>query len=171
MNDTPLFSETQRFKAIWLVLIALFINGIPLYGIYVQIIMKHPFGTKPMSDNGLIIFAISLFIITLLFLSIKLETAIKADGIYYRFFPFHLKTRRKTWDEVSKAYVRQYKPLGEFGGWGIRYGGKKRGLCLNISGNKGIQFVMNNDKRLLFGTKKMEEAEKVLKQLGKYTAE
>jgi hypothetical protein len=170
MSNTALFTEKQRFPAIWIILLGLLFNGIFLYGIYVQVICGHPFGSKPMPNIGLFIGLAVMILFTLLFFSFKLETEIKEDGIYYRFFPIQMKMRKKGWGEISKVYVRQYKPIREFGGWGMR-GSFRKGTCVSVSGNKGIQLVLSNNKRLLIGTQKMDEAEKALKQLGKYSAE
>jgi TATA-box binding protein (TBP) (component of TFIID and TFIIIB) len=44
----------------------------------------------------------------------------------------------------------------EYGGWGIRCGwhGKK---VYNISGNRGVQLVFKNGKRLLIGSQKPDD--------------
>lgn len=54
--------------------------------------------------------------------SFKLQTVIKTDGIYVRFFPIHIAFRKYSWDKLSKVYVRTYSPLAEYGGWGLRLG-------------------------------------------------
>jgi hypothetical protein len=146
------------------------VNGVFIYGIYVQVICGHPFGSKPMPDIGLYMGLAVMLIMTLFFASFKLETEIKEDGIYYRFFPVQMKMRKLLWSDLSKIYVRQYKPIREYGGWGMRIGWRS-GRALNMRGNKGIQLVKKDGKRILIGTMKMDEAEAVLKKLGKYSAE
>ena len=59
--------------------------------------------------------------------------------------------------------VRQYKPLSEYGGWGLRYGSS--GKAYNVSGNIGIQLHFKDGSTLLIGTNKKEEVEVVLKQI------
>jgi len=51
--------------------------------------------------------------------------------------------------------VRKYKPLLEYGGYGIRGFGNNR--ALNISGNTGLQLVFKDGRKLLIGTKKGHE--------------
>ena len=89
MKKLILFSEKQKFKQWWLWVILLIVNGVILIGIFKQLITDQPFGDKPMSNLGLLFTAIPLLLITLLILNIRLNTLIKEDGIYVRFFPFH----------------------------------------------------------------------------------
>jgi hypothetical protein len=106
------------------------------------------------------------FFILVLFASFRLHTRINSTGIYYRFFPFHLKKKALLWDDVATATVRKYSPLGEYGGWGVRYGFKS-GTAYNVSGNTGLQLVLKNGKKILIGTLKPEELQTVLVGLGK----
>ncbi len=89
MKKLILFSEKQKFKQWWLWVILLIVNGVILIGIFKQLITDQPFGDKPMSNLGLLLTAIPMLLITLLILNIRLNTLIKEDGIYVRFFPFH----------------------------------------------------------------------------------
>jgi len=68
------------------------------------------------------------------------------------------------WNEITQSYVRKYNPITEYGGWGLRWGLK--GKAYNMSGNKGIQLVLNGNIRLLIGTNKAEEADEVLRRTG-----
>lgn len=90
MNKEILFYEKQRFTQWWLWIILLAVNGFFLFGIYKQIIIREQFGDKLMSDTGLIIITLIILSITSLFSRFKLETLVKSDGVYVRFFPLHL---------------------------------------------------------------------------------
>jgi hypothetical protein len=163
MNNQILFKESQRFKQWWLWLILFSIHGIFLYGIYQQIILEQPFGDRPLSNTGLLI-AESIFVLfTLAFYGFHLETLIKDDGIYVRFLPFHRSFNYYSWDKIEKVYIRKYSPLKEFGGWGLRFGLKGNGEALNISGNRGLQIVFKNKRKLLIGTNKVVELEEALR--------
>ncbi|NJL15117.1 MAG: hypothetical protein HC913_20355 [Microscillaceae bacterium] len=166
MNEEILFSERQRFKQWWLWLILLGINGLFLFGVFRQVIGGQQFGNKPMSNTGLIVATgLSIFLV-LLFASIRLDTTIKKDGIYVRFFPFHLKFKHYTWDSLTKSFVRQYSPMNEYGGWGLRLGLFGKGTAYNVSGNKGLQLEFTDKKEILIGTNKPDELNETLKKIG-----
>ena len=155
MSDTTLFYEKQRFTQWWVWLILIGINAIVLFGVIQQIVFGKEFGNKPSGDAGLIIIAVLCILTLAAFYSFKLETFIKEDGIHVRFYPFHLKFRHHKWSDIKNAYVRQYSPIKEFGGWGVRFGNK--GNALNMSGNQGLQLEFTDRKNLLIGTRKPDE--------------
>jgi len=163
LNDI-LFSEKQKFKQWWIWFILVGINGVLLYTTYRQIILGIPIGENPMSNMGLILTTIFSLLISVLFVNFRLETQIKKEGIYVRFFPFHIKFKYFAWNEIEKLFIRRYKPLMEYGGWGVRGIGKSR--AFNVSGNMGLQLEMKGGKKLLIGTNKTEELVNVLHNLG-----
>jgi hypothetical protein len=165
MNSPILFSEKQHFKQWWLWLILLAVNGFILFGIVWQVVLGNTFGDKPIGNTELLILGGVIVAITLLMLLSKLETKISIDGIAVRFFPLHFKFRHFSWDELANAYVRQYSPLGEYGGWGLRYSISGHGKAYNVSGKQGLQLEFTNGKKLLIGTKKADELRDVLNTL------
>jgi len=166
MINEILFTERQRFKQWWIWLILIGVNGLFLFGVYRQVIRGQEFGDNPMSDTGLIIATGLTIILTILFVNFRLDTIVKSDGIYVRFFPVHIKFKHFTWDKLTKSFVRQYSPITEYGGWGLRFGLFGKGNAFNISGNKGLQLEFTDNKKLLIGTNKPDELTKILKEIG-----
>jgi hypothetical protein len=166
MSNSILFSETQKFKQWWIWLILIGINGLFIYGVFTQIFGGESFGDNPMSNTGLLITTTLFLVFTLVFFNLRLETKISKDGIYVRFFPFHLKFRYFMWSDLKKTYIREYAPLMEYGGWGLRYGLFGHGTAYNVSGKIGLQLQFSDDKKLLIGTNKSEALSKVLVQIG-----
>ena len=166
MDNEILFTEKQRFKQWWLWIILIGINVLFLFGVFKQVIGGQQFGNKPINNTDIIVVTLLTMLFTLLFLNSRLETKIKKDGIYVRFFPFHFKFKHFTWDVLTKTYVRQYAALTEYGGWGLRFGLFSKGTAYNVSGNKGLQLEFNNNKKLLIGTNKPDELTETLNKIG-----
>ncbi|WP_291104519.1 MULTISPECIES: DUF6141 family protein [unclassified Flavobacterium] len=166
MENDILFTEQQKFKQWWLWLILLAVNFVFIFGIYKQMILGQPFGDKPMSNIGLFMGFGIVLLLTILFYYFKLETTLKTDGIYVRFFPIHIKYKIYTWDMINKSFVRKYNAITEYGGWGVRYGIFGSGKALNVSGNQGLQLVFANNKKLLIGTNKPQELSEALLKIG-----
>ena len=133
--------------------------GLFCAGFYKQIIQGQEFGSNPMSDSGMIIgFILDLILFTSLFLLFgfaKLTMVIDDKGITYRFFPFHFKNRLILWDEIMRYEVIKYNPILDYGGWGVRIGG--RGKAYNVSGNMGLLLYLKSGRPLLIGTQKSKE--------------
>ena len=168
MDDDVLFTERQKFKQWWLWLILLGVNGLLLFGVFKQVIFGQQFGEKPMSNTGLLLAAGFNLLLTILFISFRLETQVKKDAVYVKFFPFHLSFKQYTWDKISKSYVRQYNPISEYGGWGLRHGLFGKGKAFNVSGDKGLQLEFTDNKKLLIGTNKPKELTETLTKIGQF---
>jgi len=162
MEKEILFSEKQRFTQWWLWIILLGVNASFFWGAYQQLILNIPFGDKPMSDVGVIITLVLVVGSFLLFLFFRLETTIKKEGVYVRFFPIHFKPKFFAWENISKSYVREYSPIMEYGGWGLRMGWFGKGKAYSVSGNKGLQLEFSNEKKLLIGTNCSEQLTEAL---------
>ena len=160
------FSEIQYFRQKWLWAIIIFFPVFSIYGIYEQIIMENPIGEKPISDNGLIWFTILIGVgLPLLFYNIRLKTRVSEEGLHYQFFPIHLKERTISFGDIESFKARKYSPLKEFGGWGIRFGFE--GKAYNVSGEEGLELVLKNKRKVLFGSQKAKELEKAMKKASK----
>ena len=146
-----LFEEKQKFNQWWL-------WGILLVFPLLSII---PFDGDGINYNYVLIG----IAIPLMFYFFELRTFVTKEGLHYQFFPFHFKKYLIRLDEIEKTESLQYKRLGDYGGWGIRYGFK--GKAYNVSGNKGVKFYLTNGRNILFGSQKYKDLEKVLKRIKK----
>jgi hypothetical protein len=150
-----LFKERQRFNQWWLWLILIGANGFVLF--FIKGLMAHSM------NIGLWLGAIITLLSAISFYFFILETRISEKGIHVRFFPFHFSFITIPWDKIEKVEIRQYRPLGEFGGWGLRY--SSSGKAYNVSGDIGIQLTLKDQSNLLIGTNKKNEVEVILKKL------
>jgi hypothetical protein len=165
MANEIIFEERQRFHQWWLWTLLASVNLIFFYGIYRQIYCGESFGTNPASNTWLIIITVCCLALSAFVLNFRLDTQIKSEGIYFRMFPIHFAFRFYSWDRIEKSWVRKYNPIGEYGGWGYRFGFLGSGKAYNISGNMGIQLVLKDGKHVLLGTRKPEEARAALRKL------
>jgi hypothetical protein len=156
------FTEVQRFRQWWIWLIVAFIIATTAVSIVLSLRMTGS-GTIDYVQVAFLVIS-TVFIISFLLL-IRLETRIDETGIYYKFFPVHLKARKIEWSTIDSLTVIEYRPM-DYGGWGMRNSFRK-GRALSISGNVGLQLVFVNGKKLLIGTQKAKEMNMILKDLGK----
>lgn len=161
-SPTVYFRETQRFNQPWLwILLAL-----PLVAA-----IAIPMATEgSLRLDDFIGVGLTAAVILLLRL-MKLETRLDSTGITVRFFPFHLKPRFFSLDNIASMEVTTYKPLQDYGGWGLRVGSK--GAAFNTSGKNGMLvgfheaqwLVLGKQKNLMIGTQQPEALSKALEEL------
>lgn len=149
------YSETQKMDTIWpLALMALTL----VFNWFIYFRQGHEDLDFLYASTG------TVGLVCLLFLVLRLKLEIDGKSIQYRFYPFHFSWQTINWSDVASAEVRKYKPLSEFGGWGLRVGFK--GKAYTVSGNKGLQLHLKNGKKVLFGTGRPDALASFLKEAG-----
>ncbi len=157
IENEPKFCEVQRFRP-W---VRWFIILLVLVVVPIEVMVLRAIKTEQQDINVWLTFLligvgiVVPLLVAILFFMIKLETQVRADGLYVRMFPLHLRFREFKFDSLEQYNARTYRPIMEYGGWGIRFG--KSGKVYNMSGNKGVQLVFKNGKRLLIGSQRAEE--------------
>jgi len=157
------YKETQRFTQWWIVMLLGGTYVMLLYGFISQVFFNKPFGNNPASNQAFLLIFLGITLFYSLFIFIKLDTQIKEDGIRTRFYPIHRQYRFYPWTEIASAEIRRYRPIAEYGGWGVRYGWPGKGKAYNVSGKWGLQLEFKNGNKLLIGTKRPQQLKQALK--------
>jgi len=137
------------------------VGGFFAWAMVEQLVMGRTVGNQPMSDLMLMIVG-PLFMMLMagllwLMWAARLVTEVRDDGIYIRFYPFHRGFRGFLWQEIESFEARTYRPILEYGGWGIRMG--PDGGAYNVSGNTGLQLTFRYGLAggVLIGSRRPEE--------------
>jgi hypothetical protein len=173
MMEKILFKEEQRFSRwwIWLILLASFVIAVvPLwYGLYVQISTGEPWGNEPASDGELAFSAALVTVlmagILVLFILMRLQVEVRIDGVHFRFLPVMLRWRVISKAEIEHFEIGKYKPIAQYGGWGIRLGFPKNGRAYNVAGNIGMKLFLKNKKIILLGTQRSQALSYAMEKL------
>ncbi len=94
-----------------------------------------------------------LVLIALSLATLQMRTSIARDAITVRFG--FLKTTRIPVAEIARAEAVAYRPIRDYGGWGIRGFGRRR--ALNVRGNRGVLVVRTNGATVLIGSQRPRE--------------
>jgi len=159
-----LFKEEQKFGQwwIWLILMTAFaVSAVPVwYGLFHQVTTGNPWGDNPASNGVLALIAsLTTFLIAgifLLFKNMRLQVEVYENGIRFRYPPLVRKWRNIARTEIERYEVGKYKPVAEYGGWGIRMGSRKYGKAYNVKGNIGLKLFLKNGKIILLGTQRAQ---------------
>lgn len=150
------YREVQRFRQPWIWIVIIFTMGLSWFSFIQQIISKVPFGARPAPDLVVIgMWILFGWAFPVMVYTAGLTTEIRGDGIHIRFIPFHRQYRTMPFDAIQTYEARTYRPLKEYGGWGIRYGAA--GKAYNVSGNRGVQLVLLSGRKILLGSQNPEE--------------
>ncbi len=158
------FREQQRIK-VWWIWLAVLVPAVVMGSIFVeQIVRGRTHGEHPGPDW--LVWLLSVFLCLLvpaLLLVLELTIAVDDAGVHIRYFPF--VRRAIPFADIRACRARAYRPIREFGGWGIRTGlGKKS--AYNASGNLGVELYLNDGRSIMLGSQRHEELAAALRTHG-----
>lgn len=162
MSDVR-FVEEQRFRQWWLILLVLLVvasTAIPFgSGMFRQLLSGRPWGDKPLPDGALVgvgIFAIGIPLgVAWLLLAAKLTTKVGDATLEVGLWPLHRKPKKIDLMRVTKVEACTYRPLRDYGGWGVRKG--RGGWAYNVSGDRGARLTYDDGETLLIGSQRDAE--------------
>jgi hypothetical protein len=148
------YKEIQKFRQPWLLALLGLALGLPLLLIGFGPGADGSPEMRTLFSSAVALYALVSAVILAWFLAINLETRLEDDSVSLK---FHLLWPKKTYalSEIAEAEVRTYRPIVEYGGWGVRFG--RRGRAFNVSGNRGVELTLTNGKRVMLGSRQPEE--------------
>lgn len=151
-----LFRERQHFRQVWLWVVLLAVAAIIWAGFVWQVLLGNSFGSKPASDVQLVVLFLLIGLgFPLFFYRISMTTVVQPGELQVRFWPFILRPVRIPLHTLRNYERITYKPIRDYGGWGIRWGLK--GKAYNMSGNEGVLLHFYDKESLLIGSQKAGE--------------
>lgn len=165
MNEGLLFHEDQKWRDVWWVMALVFgLAVLPWWIFFMQIVRGVQVGNNPGSDAVVVIIWLIFGIgFPVFFLWLHMVVEVWSEAILIQYHPF--VSRRIQLREIAGVEMRVYRPLGEFGGWGVRGWGDH--VAYNVSGNTGVELTLIDGRSILIGSKRADElAGAIYKALG-----
>ncbi len=156
MNERPSYVE-QTWAPAWVLLliwVSCLVGAVTLlYGTYVQGSLGQPFGQEPaptwlLAGSAAVCFVIPLAIT---FFASRLEVEIRRDSMLAAFGPVRLLRRTIGYDEIASIEAVTYRPIRDFGGWGIRFRPGKTAWI--VRGNRAVRLSLANEKDFYIGSR------------------
>ena len=148
------FREVQRFRQPWYWAIQIPALATLGYIVFRQFVLGKPVGDHPASNTSLAIIAVTVAMFVVWFIKLELVTEVRDDALEIRFRGL-LVRREIPLADITHFEARTYRPIREYGGWGVRRGAG--GMAYNVSGNRGVELRLADGKPLLIGSQRPEE--------------
>ena len=148
------FREVQRFRQPWYWAIQIPALAMLVYIVFRQLVLGKPVGDHPASNTSLAIIAATVALFLVWFIKLELMTEVRDDVLEIRFRGLFVR-RVIPLAEITHFETRTYRPIRDYGGWGVRRGAA--GMAYNVSGNRGVDLRLPDGKSLLIGSQRPEE--------------
>ena len=163
-HERPLFREEQAFVQWWIWAVVLIVALLAWWAFVEQIVFGRPFGSNPVSD-GLVwgIFVLCGLALPLFFLRSRLVTTVTPGRLEVHF----RLLRRRVFEirRIASAQPIHYRPIRQFGGWGIRYN-RQLGWAYTARGREGVHLVLDDGTGFLVGSQRSGELIDALHEAG-----
>lgn len=79
----------------------------------------------------------------------RLEVAVMRTSVEIRWFPF--AKRSVAFEQILRAEAVTYRPVRQFGGWGIRFG-PKGARAYSMSGDRAVALTLGDGRQVYLGS-------------------
>jgi hypothetical protein len=159
--DEPVFREDQRFTQPWLWALVVVVA----VAVWVALVAQFVGDGGDESGWALAIVAVVVGVgLPVLLAFIRLTVEVFADRVAIRFRPFVRRTIAL--DSVVAVDAVTYRPLREYGGWGVK-GWSRRKVAYNVRGDRGVLLTLVDGRTVLLGSQRSAELEAAIGRLGR----
>ena len=150
-----LYREEQRFRQTWVLVLVLGVAGLIWWIFIRQIWLGQTVGDEQAPEW--LIWLLWVFVglaLPYFFLRARLVFEVTQNAILVRFA--YVYRRVIPLSEVQTVEVRTYNAVKEYGGWGIK-GWTTKNVAYNVSGNRGVQLTLRDDRKVMLGSQAADE--------------
>jgi hypothetical protein len=140
----PVFEEIQHFRhpGVW-ALVAVPV-GFAWFAVVWQVLLGRSFGNTPAPDWVVTAFwALAGVALPLWLAALRLVTRVDERGVDVRFRP-PLSGRLFPVADIAHCDLVRYLPIREFSGWGIRWGGRRGDVAVELTLRQGYRFAVGS---------------------------
>jgi len=144
ISSVTTFREEQRFRQPWLMLLMAASTLVAAWA-----------GQTVQSGPAATLSAVALPVaIWVWLLSMTLITEVRPEGLYVR-FKMLWPERIIPYYQIVKAEAKTYRPILEYGGWGVR--GIAPVKAFNVSSNRGVLLSLTDGQYLMIGSQRPDQ--------------
>ena len=157
-----IFEERQRFRQWWAWIAILAPAVVAWLMFFLQIVGGEPVGDDPAPDWFIwLMVAVMGIGFPTWFAVLTLETRVDDEGVHVR-FRNGIGRRDVAFADIVEVESREYRPILEFGGWGLRWGRHRR-RAFTASGTAGVEIRLRDGRSVLVGSQRAGELAGVIR--------
>jgi hypothetical protein len=124
-----------------------------------QLILGEPVGNRPLPDWGLILANVFILLVGVLVpvavMTFKLRVAVSPDRLTVDYGI--LARNQAPVSDIERAEAVDYRPIRDYGGWGLRSSFRSGRRAYTVSGSRGVEVDLVDGRRWLIGSQRPVE--------------
>jgi hypothetical protein len=140
----PVFEEVQHFRhpGVW-ALVSIPV-AVAWFAAVWQVVLGRSFGDRPAPNWVLVtVWVVAGVLLPMWLASLRLVTRVDDRGVDVRFHP-PLSGRLFRLEDIERCQQVSYLPIREFSGWGIRWGGRRGDVAVELTLRQGYRFAVGS---------------------------
>ena len=143
--DEVVFRETQRMPRSWrLPVLVIAVGGVLVYAVTAEAAGRGDAAAL----IGLVAIVVGLVVASLALVA-KLEVSVTRVAVDVRWVP--LARRSIPFATIDQAEAVTYRPVRQFGGWGIRFG-RSGARAYSMSGDSAVRLTLHDGSEIYLGS-------------------
>lgn len=149
------FREVQKPRQLWIAVIVIGIAAFMWYAFIMQIVLGRTVGANPMPDALAVLFWLIFGIgFPAVWWIVRLDVRVGDNAVVIEYVPF--VRRAIAYHTIRAVRPMAYRPVTEFGGWGIRMWLRRDRVAYSVSGDQGVELVLRDDRTVVIGSQRPE---------------
>ena len=153
-NEALLFREKQAFRVGYAKIAMAMPPAILSVICCLRILFHHPLGYRSVTNGDLLFLTILTLVVYIRLITVRLVTELRSGQLSVAMKGFWREIHVPV-AEIRVAVPVEYKPIEEYGGYGVRSG--PRGQAYIAWGNQALQVELRDGRRLLVGSQRSQE--------------
>jgi hypothetical protein len=146
------FEERQSFRQWWFLLLVVFV----VIGSWAPAVAALIAGdTADPRWIGALVLVLAGILFPGWLLLLQLHVIVDAEGVRIRYRGLRVD-RMISFTDVAALAAITYRPIRDYGGWGVRWRGKGR-VAYSVSGDRGVQIGLADGTDVLIGSQRADE--------------
>jgi hypothetical protein len=148
IGTAELYREEQLFARTWFWIPVAVVVVVAWYFFFRELNWS-PEATRPRAAIWFMFIAVGV-LTPALFFSMRLIVTVNRRELGIRMWPLYRRT--VAIGDIKTVEAVTFRPILEFGGWGVRYSMRRKAWGYTVSGKEGVQMELSNGKRILVGS-------------------
>jgi hypothetical protein len=140
-------------------------RALPAWGVATFIVLGLAAGLMPLFVDALVAWPFLLVMVSVWMLINVLRLTVVVTGTEVRISYRPMPTKTIPGGEIQMVETQTYRPIRDYGGWGMRYSRKRGGWAYTVRGNRAVFMTLTTGKTVLVDSDTPEMLEQAISSL------
>jgi hypothetical protein len=120
----------------------------------------------PLASANFVMGILATFTVLVLLIALaKVQIRVRDSGLYVRLFPFQIRYKRFSPEDLDSVETQAFAVDREFWGWGLKFNFKTGDRAITLSGDRGLRLFLKDEQQWFIGCREIEQMEYAVRKM------